>query len=213
MNALPAFPEHESGPLPGRDVAVYNARCRQDQQDGASVHRISHERFLMTPRVQIALDQICAARQYTLQTIADIDDDQWFHVPQGVTTHVAWQVGHLAMAEYGLALFRQRGRLPVDSELMSSAFRKKFSRGSQPESDPAAYPAVEEIRHVLDRVHQQVQQELPEFDEAALDAAVEAPYAAYANRFGALLFCAHHEMLHAGQIGLLRRMMGKPVLR
>jgi hypothetical protein len=39
------------------------------------------------------------------------------------------------------------------------------------------------------------------------------PYAGYPTKLGALLFCPLHEMIHAGQIGLLRRLMGKPPIR
>jgi hypothetical protein len=33
------------------------------------------------------------------------------------------------------------------------------------------------------------------------------------TRLGALLFSSHHEMLHAGQIGVLRRLLGKAPVR
>ena len=56
-------------------------------------------------------------------------------------------------------------------------------------------------------------QELPTFDDQDLDQPVDQPYAAFATRYGALLFAGHHEMLHAGQIGLLRRLMGKAPVR
>ncbi len=36
------------------------------------------------------------------------------------------------------------------------------------------------------------------------------PYAAYPNKFGALLFCPMHESIHIGQIGLIRRGLGLP---
>src|SRR2546430_4138058 len=84
-------------------------------------------------------------------------------MPAGCPTHVAWQVGHLAMAEYGLCLFRQRGREESDSELMSSSFRKQFSRGSVPEAEASKYPAPAEIRATLDRVHAQVLKEAAAF--------------------------------------------------
>ena len=42
---------------------------------------------------------------------------------------------------------------------------------------------------------------------------VEMPYAVHANKLGCLLFCSHHEMLHAGQLGLLRRLLGKEPIR
>jgi hypothetical protein len=35
----------------------------------------------------------------------------------------------------------------------------------------------------------------------------------YPNKLGALLMASHHEFLHAGQIGLLRRLLGKVPVR
>src|SRR5436853_105715 len=124
-------------------------------------HPIGRGRCLMT-RV-LALKQIEFARSYTLGILTEIDEADWFKMPPGCPTHVAWQVGHLAMAEYGLCLFRQRGRQPIDLELMSSGFRKLFSRGSVPEADASKYPVPAEIRATLDRVHGQVLKEASSF--------------------------------------------------
>lgn len=161
----------------------------------------------------LAIKQIEFARSYTLSLLAEIADDEWFTMPPGCSTHVAWQVGHLAMAEYGLCLFRQRGRSEVDLTLMTSSFRKSFSRGTIPEPDPAKNPSPAEIRDVLDRVHAQVLLELPTFTPEQLAEPVDMPYAAYATRLGCLIFCSHHEMLHCGQLGLLRRLLGKQPVR
>jgi hypothetical protein len=163
--------------------------------------------------LELALAQISFARTYTLATLEGIDDDEWFTMSAGCPTHVAWQVGHLAMAEYGLCLFRQRGRQEVDLELMSSGFRKLFSRGTVPEADAGKYPAAAEIRATLGRVHAQVLEEAPSFTLEQLKEPVEPPYAVEATKLGSLLFCSHHEMLHSGQIGLLRRMLGKEAIR
>lgn len=161
----------------------------------------------------LALAQIVSARQYLESLLVDLDDSDWLVVPPGCATHVAWQMGHLAMAEYGLCLFRQRGRTPEDLELMPSAFRKQFQRGSQPQLDATQHPSPADIRAALARIHAQVLAEVPTFSDEQLLMPTEMPYAAQANRFGALLFCAHHEMLHAGQIGLLRRLLGKSPVR
>ena len=56
-------------------------------------------------RLEIARGQIVTARQYTESLLADIDPGDWFQQPAEVATHVAWQVGHLAMAQYGLVMF------------------------------------------------------------------------------------------------------------
>lgn len=163
--------------------------------------------------VELAIQQIEFARGYMLTILEGINDADWFAMPAGCPSHLAWQIGHLAMAEYGLCLFRVRGRAEADLQLMSSSFRKLFSRGSEPQADAAKYPSIEEIRATLDRVHAQVLLEAPHFTPEQLAEPVEMPYAVHANKLGGLIFCSHHEMLHAGQIGLIRRLLGKPPLR
>jgi hypothetical protein len=161
----------------------------------------------------LALQQIEFSRAYVQSILAEIDEADWFTMPAGCPTHVAWQVGHLAMAEYGLCLFRQRGRQEIDLSLMTSGFRKQFSRGSVPAAEAGQYPAAAEIRATFDRVHTQFLQEAATFTEAQLAEPVEMPYAVHATKLGCLLFCSHHEMLHAGQLGLLRRLLGKQPIR
>lgn len=163
--------------------------------------------------LELAERQIAAARQYTQTLLEGLDDADWFRQPADSPTHIAWQVGHLAMAEYGLCLFRIRGRRPEDLELMPGKFRKQFSRGSTPSPDPASYPPAVEIRRVFERIHDQTMQEIRRFDPKELEAKIEEPYAVFDTKLGALFFCAHHEMLHAGQIGLIRRLIGKPPVR
>jgi hypothetical protein len=166
-----------------------------------------------TPTLEIAIKQIQFSREYMLSLIADVDDADWFRMPAGASTHVGWQVGHLAMAQYGLCLFRQRGRAMSDSELMSSSFRKQFSKGSKPEADVAKNPSPQEIRDVLKRVYDQSMLELPQLTEATLNEPVDMPYSVFPTKLGALFFCAQHEMIHAGQIGLLRRLLGQEPIR
>ena len=159
-----------------------------------------------------AIDQIRFARQYTLSLLEGLEPSEWYQMPDGVT-HIAWQVGHLAMAQYGLCLFRMRGRQPRDAELMSSRFRKRFMKGSTPDPVPENHPTPAEILDVLERVHARAMDELPHYSCEDLQAPEEEPYVAYPDKLGSLLFCAAHEMLHAGQIGLLRRLLGKAPLR
>jgi hypothetical protein len=161
----------------------------------------------------VALQQIEFARGYTLSLLNDIDEADWYGLPAGCPTHLAWQIGHLAMAEYGLCLFRQRGRAEIDREIMPGDFRKAFSRGSQPETEASKFLPRAEIRAIFDRVHSQVLKEAPSFTAEQLKETVEAPYAVEATKLGSLYFCSHHEMLHAGQIGLVRRLLGKPPVR
>ena len=73
----------------------------------------------MTTRLELAREQIVFARNYTLRFLYQLPDDDWFRQPPGGVKHIAWQVGHLAMAEYRLAIERIRGRLAEDEDLIS----------------------------------------------------------------------------------------------
>jgi hypothetical protein len=163
-------------------------------------------------RLQLAIGQIVFARNYTLGLLDQTPTADWFRQPPGGVSHVGWQVGHLAFAEYRLALWRVRGPQPNDEALVSPEFVRLFGANSVPDADPAKYPSPGEIRAVLDRVHEQVLRDLPGLDEAELDQPVPHPHPFAKTKLLALLWCAHHEMVHAGQIGLLRRLLGYPPL-
>jgi len=162
---------------------------------------------------ELAKKQLAFARSYTLALLQDIDDAQWLTMPPGCTTHAAWQAAHLAMAQYGLCLFRQRGRSDADRGLLPRGFVKMYGKGSRPDPSPENNLAPSQIREVLARVSAQAIGEMEGFTEAHLAEPLDEPYAVYPTKLGAIVFCAHHEMLHAGQIGLLRRLLGKPPIR
>ncbi len=159
-------------------------------------------------RLQLAVEQIVFARNYTIGLLDQTPATDWYRQPPGGVSHIAWQVGHIAFSEYRLALWRIRGAQPQDDALFSPDFKRLFGANSVPETDPTMTP--EEIRAVLNRVHEQVIRELPGLDDCELDQPVPHPHPFAKTKLSALLWCAHHEMLHAGQIGLLRRHLGYP---
>ena len=73
--------------------------------------------------------------------------------------------------------------------------------------------AKEPLRVAFDRVHEQSLREMATFTADQLEWAADMPYAVYPTNLGSLLFCSHHEMIHAGQIGLLRRLLGRAPIR
>jgi hypothetical protein len=163
-------------------------------------------------RLESAIRQIGFARTYTTRLLDSVPESDWFRQPAGGVTHVAWQVGHLAMAQYRMALERIRGPRPEDAALISEDFLRLFGRDSVPDPDPARYPTIPEIRAVFDRVDRQLHQELPAVQDSDLDSPLLKPHSLAKTKLEALLWCAQHEMVHAGQIGLLRRLLGHPPL-
>ena len=164
-------------------------------------------------RLDLAVRQIEFAREYTLGMIKDIEDDLWFRQCADCPTHIAWQIGHLAMAQYALTMIRIRGKEPEDEQLLSKNFFRSFQKGTSPIFDASEYPTPEEIRATLNRVHNVSLSELSRYDDKELDVKLPEPHAVFDTKLGSVFFCSAHEMMHAGQIGLLRRMMGKAPIR
>jgi hypothetical protein len=164
------------------------------------------------PRLADALDRIRLARRYTLESLDTIAPADWFRMPAEGVTHVAWQVGHLAIAQYRLCFTQLRGFQPEDASFFPARFLELFRRESTPNPDPAAYPSPAEIRRVFEAVHARLLDELPIYPDSDLDSPVNAPHRLCKTKIDSLQWCSAHEMVHAGQIGLLRRLFGqKPI--
>ena len=177
-------------------------------------------------QLEQTISQIELIRGYTLTLLEDLEPDEWFWAPEGGATHIAWQVGHIAIAQYSLALKRMRGARETDAELVPPQFGKLFGKGSKPKGfmetcgrsgeavgrpphNAGDYPEPAQIRAVLDRVHRQAITELKEQTFEALDVPTEPPHPMFTTKLLAAAFSPVHEMLYAGQIALLRRLLGR----
>jgi len=129
-------------------------------------------------RAEQLAESIGRARDYTNHLLTATPTSDWFRMPQEAVSHIAWQVGHLAFAQYRLALERVRGERPGDEALISPAFIEKFGRTSAPVGDPQTYPPAEEIRRVFDGIHRQALDEIAALDDSVLDQPVSMPHLA-----------------------------------
>ena len=213
--------DHTAVPNAGRssrtDVPAGN--CRMLESFGREFY---HQSMNTTSPIHVStaahildgtIGQIQFARDYVRQLLEATPHELWFEMPSGVPTNVAWQVGHLAVSQYGLLMFRVRGRMPEDLELIPGAFRKAYTRQSTPSSDATVQMSPAELVDRLSIVYERAMNELATVDPAVLLEPVDMPYAAYPTKLGAIMFCPMHEMLHAGQIGLIRRSLGLDPVR
>lgn len=163
--------------------------------------------------LRAAIGQIEFARRYTLELFESVPHDRWFEIPAGLPAPLAWHAGHLAVSQYGLLMFRIRGRRPDDLELIPSRFRKAFGRGSDPSAVASAQQTPAELLERLREVHQTALAEIADTAMEVFVEPVDMPYAAYPTKLGAVLFCPLHEQIHAGHIGLIRRSLGLDPIR
>lgn len=164
-------------------------------------------------RLELTINRIRGSRLFTKQFLSDLTDAEWYWSPPQFTTHIAWQVAHITVAEYGLCLRRVRGRTAADESLISDAFIEAFKLGSKPIAEPDKNPPLDDIRRVFEAVHQQSVDEISGCTEAELDGPLADPHPRFKTKWGAVEFSPQHELVHAGQIAMLRRLMGKAPLR
>jgi hypothetical protein len=164
-------------------------------------------------RLEAAIERSRRSRVFTRQFLPDLTPEEWFWSPPEYATHIAWQVAHIAVAQYSLCLRRVRGRTAEDESLISDAFIDAFKLGSQPATGAKNNLPLEEIQRVFVAVHDYVLVELPLVDDAELDNPTDPPHGRFKTKLGAIDFSSQHELVHAGQIAMLRRLMGKPPLR
>ncbi len=160
-----------------------------------------------------AVEQIRFARSYTLSLLEATPEDRWFEIPDGMSSHIAWQVGHLAVSQYGLLMFRIRGRQAEDLALIPGKFRKAYSRQTTPNSDPTGQPSPDGLLSQLTKIHDLALSELKQTNPEVLLEEVDLPWAVWPIKLGAIMFCPLHEHIHAGQIGTIRRGLGLDPVR
>ena len=164
-------------------------------------------------RLEPAINTLLKSRDFTKRFLVDLAPEEWFWSPPAYITHIAWQIGHIAVAEYNLCLRRVRGRTTDDVSLISDAFLGAYNIGSQPVAGAAGNQPLEEIQRVFEAVHVQAIAELGEWDDAGLDVPLETPHPIFKSKLDAVEWSGPHELVHGGQIAMLRRLMGKPPLR
>lgn len=153
------------------------------------------------------ITELHRVRDYSNKIIHNIDPRDWFRKP-GDITHVAWQVGHLAVAEYGLGLKRIAEDHSNHEVPIPESYFTLFGKGSLPDDHSSTYPDPDHILSVFNTVHQSVLENLKHISDDQLDQRTDSTHPMFTDKRGCLRWLMQHEYSHAGQLGLLRRQLG-----
>ncbi|MEW4565018.1 DinB family protein [Bremerella sp. JC770] len=145
--------------------------------------------------------------------IEGLEPELWFRMPEEGVTHIAWQVGHITIANYGLGMLRIRGKRAEDAGLIPESYSTNFGRGSVPSNDQTIYPSRERFLEIYKKVNDQLLEELETYTLEQLDKPSLPDHPLFKTKFETLVFLPYHVMMHLGQMGLLRRLSGKAPLR
>lgn len=162
----------------------------------------------------ILAEQLEGTRDWTRKLIKDLKEADWTYQPAPGLAHALWTCGHLAASQDVLVHVRVLGR----PSILDPAFAAHFPMGqavrSAAEHD---YPPIESVLRVMEDVHRQTLEVVKGLrDEFLREPAYGKDGAAhphYRDKLGAISHCDRHEAFHAGQIALIRRLLGKNFLR
>ena len=118
-------------------------------------------------------------------------------------SHIRWQTGHLL---YSAALTL---KMLHDTTDIPESWYTLFGRGSDISDSADDYPSMKELRDKLYILYDRMEKRLNTITDEEFDKQVIiAPGFEPTSLNGTLFFCTH-EFYHAGQIAILRKMLGR----
>jgi len=161
---------------------------------------------------EMLADQLEGARRITLETFADFAPAERLHQAAPGVNHPLWLLGHIATSEDHLIL-----DFCSERPLLPKEYGKLFAMGSKLLEAPSGYPPAEEVLGHLARVHEAALAYVRGVSPADLDLPPVCidrlegrARQLFATRGRCIWFHGHHEAMHAGQMGYIRRLLGKP---
>jgi len=145
--------------------------------------------------------------------IADISDEESNKSIADPMNSVKWLAGHLAWAQLNLANI---GDVPEAFEWRDHFHTKQGATPADLAAPPSEMPTLEQIKDKWNEMGPKIRVGLENLPEEALNSVVPIPHpiAPFDNTLGGLwAFINHHQAYTIGQIGILRRGLGKPAMK
>jgi hypothetical protein len=140
--------------------------------------------------------------------VGDLTDDELLVRPVPGSNHAAWQVGHLIGSTCGIV-----ESLGHEAPPLPDGFEPAHSRETAGSDDPGRFATRDEYLALMDRVKAASLAAVEATDESALGEPAPESMREYAPTVSsALLLLGTHWLMHAGQVAVVRRKLGKPPL-
>ena len=138
---------------------------------------------------------------------ADLTPAEFLHRPAAAANCTAWLIGHLAMSDRRVLTQMGAADLPP----LPDGFEKRFSRD---EGCPQAadFGDVTGLMAIFNRHRELLIERVKAASNEALDKPLEKPHPMFGKVGEMVAFMSLHTAMHAGQITIVRRSLGRPPL-
>ena len=144
---------------------------------------------------------------YGQALLADVDPDDFAHMPSARFNHPAFNYGHLAL--YPNRCLEMVGRADAVVELPFET--EHYEQTAECLEQDGRYASMEVLTGAFDASHARLLEVLPEIDPECFSA--DLPEGRYRDFFGTVgnavtFITCSHPMMHLGQVSMWRRAMG-----
>jgi hypothetical protein len=149
------------------------------------------------------------ARFVTTTYLSDLSDEDLLVRPVPGAHHIAWQLGHLLYSECTMIEGVRAGVAPQ----LPPRFAEHHSKEGGNEDAKEYFLSKVEYLTLMASVREATRSLLPQFTAEQLDAPGPEAMRSYAPTIGSVfLMIGSHEIMHSGQIAVVRRKLGKAVV-
>ena len=147
--------------------------------------------------------------QMLKMTVADISDAQMLDRPVPDANNPLWQLGHLIASEARMV----NGCAGKTVIALPDGFEARFSKDTCKSNDPKILGSKAELVPLFEKVRTQTAQWVKTLTQADLDKPTGGPMGEWFPTHGHLIsVLPQHINMHLGQIQVLRRKLGLPIL-
>jgi uncharacterized damage-inducible protein DinB len=157
-----------------------------------------------------AIRRALTSTQGTLEWfLSDLSDADLLVRPTPGANHIAWQLGHLIVAERYFGKHLPGAQYPE----LPAGFAEQHDKAKAAEDPPTGFGTKAQYLDLFKQSRAATVEAAGKLSETDLDKPTEGSMAKFAPTLGALLLLqADHTTMHSGQFSVVRRKLGKPVL-
>jgi len=155
------------------------------------------------------LSNLHTARYITTSYLGDLNDADLLVRPVAAAHHTAWQLGHLIVSEHQML----NGVKPGSAPALPNGFAAKHEKSAASNNQLSDFCTKETYLSVMHELREATIATLSQLTPEALSQPGPEAMRAYAPKVGSVfLSIGNHELMHSGQIAVVRRVLGKPVV-
>jgi hypothetical protein len=161
--------------------------------------------------IETIADAAARSAEWLKMTLGDFAEADMLVRPVPGANHTAWQLGHMIAGEVMMVEMCAPGVMPA----LPPAFLKTFEdhKTSPKLDDPKAFPPKEQLFKMLDQVRAATVKWIKTLTPEQMSRPTPEKMKEYAPTVEHLvLLLMSHTSMHVGQMQVIRRKLGKPIL-